>query len=216
MTALHDGLDELAARARELAATGERQMLGIVGPPGSGKSTLARQVVEAVGANAMVVPMDGFHLAQCQLERLGRTDRKGAIDTFDAGGFARLMQRLHRADEDVVYAPAFHREIEEPIAASIAVPRDIPLVVVEGNYLLVDHEPWAGIRQMLTDCWYVELDEDTRLDRLIARHMEFGRDPASAHEHAHGSDQQNAKLIATTKRRADRVIDVGGWPTPPA
>ena len=132
----------LVERARALAATGERRILGIAGPPGGGKSTVAREVVAELGELARLVPMDGFHLAQAELVRLGRRDRMGAPDTFDAAGYAALLERLH-GDEPVVYAPEFRREIEEPIAGAIAVARSTPLVVTEGNYLLLADGDWA-------------------------------------------------------------------------
>ena len=139
-----EDIDTLVERARALAATGERRILGIAGPPGGGKSTVSRAVVAELGELARLVPMDGFHLAQAELVRLGRRDRMGAPDTFDAAGYAALLARL-RGDEPVVYAPEFRREIEEPIAGAIAVPRTTPLVVTEGNYLLL----WDSSRR----CW---------------------------------------------------------------
>src|SRR3954447_13115555 len=117
----------LVERARKLTSTGERRILGIAGPPGGGKSTVSRQVVAELGASARLVPMDGFHLAQAELVRLGRRDRVGAPDTFDALGYAALLRRLRDQTEPVVYAPEFRREIEEPIAGAIAVPKDVPL-----------------------------------------------------------------------------------------
>ena len=137
--------EELFARARELANQGGRRILGIAGKPGGGKSTVARAVVAELADRARLVPMDGFHLAQPELVRLGRRDRMGAPDTFDAAGYAALLQRL-RSDEPVVYAPEFRREIEEPIACAVPVPREIPLVVTEGNDLLVDGGRWSGTR----------------------------------------------------------------------
>src|SRR3954453_6838928 len=137
--------DELVARARALTERGGRRILGIAGPPGGGKSTGARAVVAALGADARLGPMDGFHLAQAELVRLGRRDRMGAPDTFDAAGYAALLTRL-RGDEAVVYAPEFRREIEEPIAGAIAIPKQIPLVVTEGNYLLMGDHGWGAVR----------------------------------------------------------------------
>ena len=199
-------LAALVERARRWVVPARRRLLGIVGKPGAGKSTLAAAVVQALGPDAVLVPMDGFHLAQVELDRLGARDRKGAIDTFDAGGLVSLLRRLYAADEPVVYAPAFHREIEEPVAGSIPVPRSVPLVVVEGNYLLADDGAWAKVAGLLAESWYVELDEPTRMERLVARHIRFGRDRAAAEAHALGSDQRNAELIATTRDRADVVV----------
>jgi pantothenate kinase len=195
----------LVERARGLAATGERRILGIAGPPGGGKSTVAREVVAELGELARLVPMDGFHLAQAELVRLGRRDRMGAPDTFDAAGFAALLKRLH-GDEPVVYAPEFRREIEEPIAGAIAVARSTPLVVVEGNYLLLADGDWALVRPLLDEAWYVEIDEELRVQRLIQRHIQFGKTPEYARAWVQRSDERNAALVATTAPAADVLV----------
>lgn len=199
-------LDQLIARARTLAEQGGRRLLGIAGSPGSGKSTLAAEVTEALGARAVLVPMDGFHLAQAQLEALGRAERKGAIDTFDGSGFAHLLVRLKAADEPVVYAPAFRRDLEEPIAGAVAVPIGVPLVVVEGNYLLAEVAGWERVRPLLDEAWFLVPEESVRLDRLIARHMAFGRNRQAAEDRSLGSDQVNAEMVAATSARADVLI----------
>jgi pantothenate kinase len=198
--------DDLIARAEELAAAGTRRILGITGAPGAGKSTISEAVTAALGDRARLVGMDGFHLAQKELERLGRADRKGAVDTFDAAGYVALLRRLKANDEPVVYAPEFRREIEEPIACAVPVPQEVPLVVTEGNYLLADRGAWAGVRPLLDEAWYVELPEDTRLERLIARHIAFGKAPDYAAEWVQRSDQRNAELVARTREKADRII----------
>jgi pantothenate kinase len=149
--------------------------------------------------------MDGFHLAQSELVRLGRRDRMGAPDTFDVAGYAALLTRL-RGDEPVVYAPEFRREIEEPIAGAIAVPRNTPLVVTEGNYLLLDDERWRGIRALLDETWYVETDEELRVQRLIQRHIQFGKTPEYARAWVLRSDERNADLVKTTAARADVLV----------
>lgn len=198
-------LGGLVERARRLAGGG-RRVLGLAGAPGCGKSTLARRLVDALAPDAALVPMDGFHLADVELGRLGRRDRKGAVDTFDTAGFVALLRRLRDPAEDVVYAPVFRREIEEPVAGAIPVPRAVPLVVTEGNYLLVEHSGWGAVRGLLDAVWYVEVDERTRLERLVARHVAYGKDPAAARAWAHGSDQRNAEIVAATRDRADLVV----------
>lgn len=200
------------ARARRHAG-GRRRLLGVCGPPGAGKSTLARAVAAALGDRAVVVPMDGFHLAQAELHRLGRADRKGAPDTFDAAGYAASLHRLRENAEPVIYAPEFHRELEEPVAGAIPVGRSVPLVVTEGNYLLLDQGPWDRIRPLLDEVWYLDPAEDARLAALIRRHERYGRSPAEARRFALGSDQRNADLIATGRDRADLVLS--GWPPGP-
>jgi pantothenate kinase len=200
---------DVVERARELAASGRRRLLGIAGAPGSGKSTLAAAVVRAVGERAVCVPMDGFHLAQAELERLGRADRKGAPDTFDAAGLVALLSRLRWRGTEHVYAPAFDRRLEEPIAGSIAVGPDVTLVVVEGNYLLHSEGWWGQVGPLLDECWYVETDEELRVERLVARHVAHGRSPEAARAWTLGPDQSNADLVATTRRRADEVVRLG-------
>jgi pantothenate kinase len=199
-------VETLVVRARGLARRDHRTIVGVAGPPGGGKSTLARSVVAALGADAVLVPMDGFHLAQPELVRLGRRDRMGAPDTFDALGYVALLRRLRERTDAVVYAPEFRREIEEPIAGAIAIAHDVPLVVTEGNYLLVADEPWAGVRPLLDECWYADLDETTRLRWLVQRHVDFGKTPEAAHEWVHRSDQANAAVVVATRARADLVV----------
>jgi pantothenate kinase len=202
-------LAELVARARRLADDGERRLLGIAGPPGGGKSTLAAALVEALGARAVLVPMDGFHLAAAELRRLGRADRKGAPDTFDAAGYVALLRRLRARPPEVVYAPTFDRHLEEPVAGAVPVPPEVPLVVTEGNYLLHDGHGWAAVRGELDEVWFVDVDDALRVERLIARHVLHGRTPEAAREWVLRSDEANARLVAATRGRADLVARVG-------
>jgi pantothenate kinase len=199
-------LDQLVAAAQALAADGRRRILGIVGAPGAGKSTLARQLTDALGDRAVLVGLDSFHLSNAELRRLGRHDRKGAADTFDAAGYQNLLRRLRPQRDEIVYAAEFDRSLEESIASAVPVPRTVPLVVTEGNYLLVDDDRWRGTAGLLDESWYVEPGEAVRMERLIARHVWFGRSPAEAYERSHGSDQRNAELIASTRSRADLIL----------
>lgn len=190
-------------RARQFLETGERRILGIVAPPGAGKSTLAAALAEALGAQAQVVPMDGFHLANAELQRLGRAHRKGAPDTFDAAGYCNLLHRLrHQAAGETVYAPAYHREIEEGVAGAIAVKTDTRLIITEGNYLLLDDGPWASVRDLLDEAWYLDVDDTLRQARLLARHMQFGRSREDALAWIAGTDEPNARQIARSRPRA--------------
>jgi len=202
------GLDELVGLARGLLTNGSRRFLGLTGAPGAGKSTLATALVERLGADAVLVGMDGFHLANPELTRLGRLDRKGAIDTFDAFGYVHLLRRLHARDEPVVYAPRFDRSLEESIGSAEPVPAEVPLIVTEGNYLLADGPAWSQVRGLLDECWYVEPGEDVRIDRLVSRHLRFGRSLAEAEDRSYGSDGRNAEVIAATRHRATRVIQL--------
>ncbi|MFD5424800.1 nucleoside/nucleotide kinase family protein [Streptomyces sp. NPDC127084] len=200
-------IDQLTARARRLARPGGRRILGIAGPPGAGKTTLAGELVARLDGLAVLVPMDGFHLAQAELERLGRAGRKGAPDTFDAAGFISLLARLRAADErGTVYAPAFVRETEEPVAGSIPISPGVPLVITEGNYLLHDEGPWAQVRGLLDEVWYLELDARRRLPRLVDRHVRFGKDRPHAERWVRDSDEANARLVAHGRHRAQLTV----------
>jgi pantothenate kinase len=198
--------DQLLHRARVMAAQPGRTILGITGPPAAGKSTLAERLMERLSPDAAYVPLDGFHLAHQVLEELGRAERKGAPDTFDARGYLALLRRLRDPGEGVVYAPNFVREIEDSIANAIPVHPAVPLVITEGNYLLVRSGPWARVRELLDEVWYIDLDEGTRLQRLIDRHMAFGRDLDEAQARAAGPDQRNAAVIEATRDYASLCV----------
>jgi pantothenate kinase len=186
----------------------ERKILGIVAPPGAGKSTFAEAIHRVFPSQSQIVPMDGFHLANVELARLGRANRKGAADTFDALGFLNLLHRIQaQTPEEIIYAPDFRRDLEEAVAGSIAVLASTPLIIVEGNYLLGDDGPWASIRGVLDEVWYLSVNEVTRHDRLLHRHLRFGRTRQDALVWMASTDEPNARLIETTRHRADRHID---------
>jgi pantothenate kinase len=220
--------DALVARARGLVTGGRRAVLGIAGAPAAGKTTLAEELVRALapqppagltaGAWVAHVPMDGFHLADVELDRLGLRAVKGAPDTFDALGYAALLRRLHEDADEMIYAPGFERVIEQPIAGSIGVSRAARLIVSEGNYLLLDEPRWAGVRPLCTEIWYADLDPEERLRRLVDRHIRFGKDEAAAIAWATGTDERNAARIAATRDRADLIVGadtIRGIGTPP-
>lgn len=202
----------LAARALALLPAGTgRAILGIAGSPGAGKTSLAIRLTERVNATAGApiaahLPMDGFHLAESTLARLGRGERKGAIDTFDGWGFVALLRRLREETEHTVYSPSFDRRIEEPIAGETAIEPGTRLVIVEGNYLLVDQEPWGGVKALLDEAWFCETSDAVRLARLVARHQNGGRTEAAAKAWAESVDGRNAELIESTMHRADLVV----------
>lgn len=199
------GATELA-RIDALLADGRRKLLGLAGAPGAGKSTLAAALQEALGPRAQVVPMDGFHLANVELQRLGRAERKGAPDTFDSAGYAALLQRLRlQAHGETVYAPEFRREMEEPVAGAIAVLPQTQLVITEGNYLLL----WPAAAALLDEAWYVEVDDTLRRDRLTRRHEQFGRSAEAASAWVAATDDPNARLIESTRARADHIVHIG-------
>lgn len=195
---------EAVDSAGALAALGGRRILGLTGPPGAGKSTLAGQLAHALGPSLVaLVGMDGFHIADRELRRVGLRNRKGAPETFDRAGYAALLARL-RSEPGVVYAPAFDRAIEDSIAAAVAVPADVPLVITEGNYLLL----WPELRPHLDEVWYLDPPADARLDALIQRHVAFGKTPEQAREWVLGSDERNSALVAEHRGGADHIV---GW-----
>jgi pantothenate kinase len=198
-------VDGLIARATSLADRPGRALLGVTGAPGAGKSILADRLARAV-PGSVVVPMDGFHLTTAELSARGWVAERGAPRTFDAAGFVALLRALRAGGP--VAAPSFDRSREEPVPGAITVAADARLVITEGNYLLLDVQPWSQIRGLLDEIWFVEVPEEVRLERLIARHIEFGRTPVEARERATaGSDANNARLVAATRPRADLIVD---------
>jgi pantothenate kinase len=197
-------------RLRTLLGSGQRTLLGLAGPPGCGKSTLAQALQQHFPAVSVIVPMDGYHLANVELARLGRAERKGAPDTFDSAGYVALLRRLRQqlADE-TVYAPLYTRELEEGIAGAIPIAASAQLVITEGNYLLMDQGHWGQLTSLLDEVWYVEVDEALRLDRLTARHQQFGRSLDDAQAWVATTDEPNARLIEATRSRAHRVFRWG-------
>jgi pantothenate kinase len=181
-----------------------RILVGIAGPPAAGKSTLAGTLVAALRAEfgpaaSVVVPMDGFHLANAELARLGLADRKGAPETFDGVGFAALLRRLREpVPGEVVYAPEYSRVLHESIGGAIPVPVAVRVVVVEGNYLLLPRPPWDAVRASLDLVLYLEAPIRRQLSRGLAR--------VAAVDWVERSDEVNAALIAGTRRYADVIL----------
>ena len=189
-----------------------RQIIGIAGAPGAGKTTYAVALAARLGG--IHLPMDGFHLADVSLDRLGLRARKGAPETFDAWGYAALLRRLREETGETVYAPAFERDLEQPLAGAIAVPPEARVVVTEGNYLLLDRPGWRAAREQVDECWWLEVDDDLRRARLVARHVRFGKTPEEAAAWVAAVDDPNAALVQSFRDRADRVVEAE--PLPPA
>ncbi len=197
-------VNELVRRATALAESGTRTLLGIVGAPGAGKSTVAEQIYAQLPAGAAaLVPMDGFHIADAVLVEVGLRERKGAPDTFDRAGFVVALHRLRQAS-DTVYLPRFDRTIEDSIAAAIAVPADVALVIVEGNYLL----HWPDAAALLHQSWFLDPHPRLRRSRLIQRRLALGQNLDVARAWALGPDQHNADLIESDRDRADLLVTI--------
>ncbi|KFI94275.1 nucleoside/nucleotide kinase family protein [Bifidobacterium stellenboschense] len=216
-------LEEAKSRVAQLLATHERVILGIVGAPGAGKSTLAQLLAEAFAEGvpdgtgvvdepkdhfAAWVPMDGYHLADVELSRLGRLERKGAIDTFDARGYRSLLRRIHEGEDGVIYAPMFERDLEQPLAGAIPVFPWTRLVVTEGNYLLDETDAWKDVRAAMTEVWYVDVDDELRRERLVERHIRFGKEPEQARKWVMEVDEVNARRIAACRDRANATVSL--------
>lgn len=210
--------DLLARDAIALASDSARAVLGVAGSPGAGKSTFVDVLLERVRAVkgddwVAHIPMDGFHLADAQLDRIGARGRMGAPDTFDAAGYAHLLERVRQETDDPVYVPGFDRTLEQPLAAALVVLPSARLVVTEGNYLLLDDPGWTRARRAMDAVWFVTSDETMRVERLVARHVQFGKTPDEARTWVATTDQRNAELVAGTVANADRIIVNGaaGW-----
>jgi len=197
----------LVARVEEMLERGGR-ILGIAGEPGSGKSTLAEQLLAHFGDRAALLPMDGFHFANEELQRLGLAHRKGAPETFDVDGYLAGLERVRARTHDVL-VPRFHREVEEPYAGAIRIATTTELVITEGNYLLLPIGRWGDVAPLLDERWLLRPDDARRRARLVARHEAHGRTRTEALSWVDEVDEPNAALIRTRSTRATHEFDPG-------
>jgi pantothenate kinase len=199
--------DSAIARAILLQDSPQRFVLGVVGKPGVGKSTFTDYLREQLSSELVaILPMDGFHMSNEKLIELGRRERKGAPDTFDVDDFAQVLSKVRDGYGVEIKFPIFNREIEASIPNAGVIPAGVQLVIVEGNYLLHDQSGWEKITSYLNESWFLSVDDDLRLERLIARHIEFGKSPEDAKAWSQGTDEANARLIQLTQPRADYEV----------
>ena len=218
----HPAVRDLAQQVKTVLADRHRVVVGLAGPPGTGKSTVAALLVAHLrerGTSTALVPMDGFHLDQRELERLGRADRKGAPDTFDPAGFVALLRRLRDANEPVVSGRGSTGSSSSRSAARSPSCRrsgrrhrgELPAAAhadLAGTPASDDVSlgAWKEVRDHLDRCWFVAIDPAVRLERLVARHVAHGRTPEAAREWVGRTDEVNARLVDSTRSRADGVL----------
>jgi len=208
-------LDAMAERLLAIASPERRTLVAIAGPPAAGKSTLTEQLCErlnvlrsgsaadfagsgfasGVAADfAAIVPMDGYHYDNAVLEPQGRLAIKGAPETFDVDGLKRDLARLRR-DDATVAVPVFDRPLDLARAGGRLIRPEHRLVLVEGNYLLLDAAPWRELQALFDLTLFIEVPDAVLVDRLISRWRGLGEDPEGAHRRAHGKDMLNARLV---------------------
>jgi pantothenate kinase len=195
------------------SANPNRYLLGLVGAPAAGKSTFSAQLVDAVNKQlghevAVVVPMDGYHYSNEELDRRDLRPLKGIPATFDAQSFIDLIKKLKIESKQSVFCPLFDRSIEASIEDGIEIKPEHQIIVSEGNYLLLDETPWSELRNLFDEIWFIDSTIETLMPRLLARHKAGGRNEEETLAKIESTDLPNAKLIDSTKPRAHRVIRI--------
>lgn len=189
-------INQLADRIHALRANQTRTMVAIAGAPGSGKSTLAEELSRRLTAQKTdnaVVPMDGFHLDNAVIEARGQLQRKGAPETFDAPGFVRMIKALSAGE--TVYAPVFDRSRDIAIAGAVPIPIECPVIIVEGNYLLLDEDPWRDLQQYWDVTAFLDVPMPELRARLIQRWLTLNHSRTVATRRAESNDIPNAERV---------------------
>ena len=207
MKELDAHIDRLCALVAEKRNPQSRFILAIAGPPASGKSTLANALVQRLGQEAVLVPMDGFHLDNRVLEIRGHLSRKGAPHTFDADGFASLVKRIVANKDDVVF-PVFNRDLDCAIAGAGVVEQQHKVVVFEGNYLLLDDTPWTDMRCFYDCTAFLDVPLEVLERRCVMRWQQHGWPDEKASAHIAHNDLPNIELVQRKSVRADLVLGV--------
>ncbi len=188
----------------------KRFMAAVVGAPASGKTTLAEQTCthlnRSKAGTAAVVPMDGYHLDNCVLDKLGLRARKGAPETFDAHGFGAMLARLRMAERDVAI-PVFDRSADLARACAEIVSKDTSIILVEGNYLLLNAEPWKHCEKLFDFTIFLEVPEEVLFERLINRWTGYGHSVEEARQRALANDIPNARLVSSHSLMADMIVE---------
>ena len=213
---MKNNIDKLASQLLETLSNSPdkgRYFLGITGCPAAGKSMLARKLTDEInfragGDLAVVVPMDGFHLPNSILKERGLTKVKGAPKTFDADSFVELINRLHEFPDQRIMCPAYDRKIHEPVENSITIQPGNRLIIVEGNYLLLNRSPWSIIRTKMNEIWYVDTPLKIVKERLLSRHIAGKASIDEAERKLASVDLPNAELIKKTLSFADKIVNL--------
>ncbi|HET9536606.1 MAG: nucleoside triphosphate hydrolase [Mesorhizobium sp.] len=196
----------LAATIFRRAAGARRFIVAIAGPPGAGKSTIAEELRTLLPEHsAIVVPMDGFHYDNAILERRGLRSRKGAPETFDFAGFEHLLKRI-RAGEPDIAIPVFDRTMELARAGAEIIATGSKFVLVEGNYLLLDEEPWSNLAPLLDLAVFLDVPRPELERRLLQRWDDHGRSEEDARAWVSSNDMPNVDRVLQRRRKADITI----------
>lgn len=203
---------DLSGLVRHLLQTqgGRRRLLALAGPPGVGKSYFAKALLRALTkagmAEVAVVPMDGFHLDDAVLKARGWRARKGAPHTFDLGGLSNLLGRLRANGASEIFVPLFDRERELARAAAGAVAQSAQLVIVEGNYLLLDAPGWRDLAPLFDVRVMLKAERSVVEDRLMQRWRDLGYAPKAIQHKLEENDIPNLELVTGYSLEPDFCI----------
>jgi len=200
-----EDLERLIAKSND-----QRRVIAIVGAPGSGKSTLAERLAARLNDGledcAAILPMDGYHYDDCVLIERGLRPRKGAPETFDVLGLLNMLERLRRNQEDDIAVPVFDRDLEISRASARLIPRAVRALIVEGNYLLLDQEPWSCLRAVFDVTVAIDEPEEILRQRLTERWQAYGLGPSAIMAKVEGNDLPNARYVKWKSAPADFVL----------